>query len=163
MAKLSQGTQVYALMPTGTANAMEVVRIECVTSFTPGGNPKDQIEVTCLEEVDSKQYMAGLKTPAAATMGLNPDGEYDSHWKLHDMFQRDGNTNIKFAIGWSDGKDVHATLNVGGDDFVLPTGRTWNVFEGYISDFPFDFATNSIVTGQIAIQRSGGMAWVRKV
>lgn len=162
MAKVSQGTQVYALLPTGMAGALEAVRIECVTSFAPGGNPADQIEITCLEETDSREYLRGLKTPASATLGLNPDGSYDSHKKLYDVFDNDEQTLIKFAIGWSDGKDVHATLNVAGDDFVLPTTRTWLVFEGFVSDFPFDFATNSIVSGQIAIQRSGKMLWLHK-
>jgi hypothetical protein len=161
MAQLAQGTQIYALMPTGTAGANEVVRIECVTSFAPGGNPADQIEVTCLEETDSRSYLRGLKTPASATMGINPDDAYASHWKLNQMFE--SGVKIKFAVGWSNGKDVHATINAGLTDFVLSTTRTWFTFDGFISDFPFDFATNSVVSGQVAIQRTGAGKWIRKI
>jgi len=48
-------------------------------------------------------------------------------------------------------------------DFVLPATRTWFTFEGYVSDFPFDFAQNTVVTTAATIQRSGGSAWIRKV
>ncbi|MDO1979112.1 phage tail tube protein, partial [Escherichia coli] len=47
-------------------------------------------------------------------------------------------------------------------DFVLPPTRTWFVFRGYVSDFPFDFAANAVVTSTATIQRSGGSAWIRK-
>ncbi|WP_256672229.1 phage tail tube protein [Pseudomonas sp. ANT_J12] len=48
------------------------------------------------------------------------------------------------------------------DSFDLPKTRTWFVFEGYVSDFPFDFAANAVVSTAATIQRSGGSAWVRK-
>ncbi|WP_275113744.1 phage tail tube protein [Pseudomonas sp. S49] len=48
------------------------------------------------------------------------------------------------------------------NDFVLPSGRTWYVFDGYVSDFPFDFSANTVVTTAATIQRSGGSAWIRK-
>lgn len=48
------------------------------------------------------------------------------------------------------------------DDFVLPSTRTWFLFDGYVSDFPFDFAANAVVTTAATIQRSGGSAWIRK-
>ncbi|MNT93817.1 hypothetical protein D3C72_2353800 [compost metagenome] len=54
------------------------------------------------------------------------------------------------------------TLNTEGDDFELPTTRTWFVFQGYVADFPFDFAANSVVSTAVSIQRSGGSAWIKK-
>nr|WP_240459593.1 phage tail tube protein [Pseudomonas putida] len=48
------------------------------------------------------------------------------------------------------------------DDFVLPSTRTWFLFDGYVADFPFDFAANAAVTTAATIQRSGGSAWIRK-
>lgn len=47
-------------------------------------------------------------------------------------------------------------------DFQLPNTRTWFIFDGYVSDFPFDFAANTVVTTAATIQRSGGSAWIRK-
>ncbi|MNG41441.1 hypothetical protein D3C84_1306340 [compost metagenome] len=69
-------------------------------------------------------------------------------------------------MGWSDGKDIVPTAiedSSGEWDFDLPTSRTWFVFRGYVSDFPFDFAGNTVVSTQATIQRSGGSAWIRKV
>ena len=36
-----------------------VSEVECITSFTPGGNPADQIEDTCLSERNSRTYIKG--------------------------------------------------------------------------------------------------------
>mgnify|MGYP002130236824 CR=1 FL=1 len=49
------------------------------------------------------------------------------------------------------------------EDFTLPATRTWFTFQGFVSDFPFDFAGNAVVSTAVAIQRSGGSAWVPKV
>ena len=67
MSVLTQGTQFFVL------KSGVVSEVECITSFNPGGNPADQIEDTCLSERDSRTYKKGLKTPAAATVGLNAD------------------------------------------------------------------------------------------
>lgn len=48
-------------------------------------------------------------------------------------------------------------------EFNVPTDRTWNVFEGYVSGFPFNFALNSVVQSAVSIQRSGEAFWYPKV
>ena len=48
-------------------------------------------------------------------------------------------------------------------DFNVPTDRTWNTFDGYVSGFPFNFALNSVVQSAVSIQRSGGSFWYPKV
>lgn len=161
MAILAQGTQIYLLHPTYDSNGPAVVAVDCATTFSPGGNPADQIETTCLEET-SRSYVGGLRTPGQATMTINADPAYDSHIEMHALSETDPSPVLKWAVGWSDGVS-EPTLNSDEDDFVLPTDRTWFTFEGYISDFPFDFAQNTVVTTQITIQRSGGSNWVPKV
>jgi len=159
---LAQGTQIYALVPTvADPDVLEVIEIECATAFNPGGNPADQIETTCLD-ASVRTYLRGLRTPGQASMTLNADPRNDSHVRLHELSEDDTIENIMWAVGWSDGKDIPPTINVAGDDFELPTTRTWFVFEGYVSDFPFDFAANTVVTTAATIQRSGGSAWIRK-
>ena len=162
MSILTQGTQVYMLVPTvADPSVLEVLEVECATAFTPGGNPADQIETTCLSET-VRSYMRGLRTPGQASLTLNADPRNLSHVRLHQLSEDDTIENIHFAVGWSDGKGIAPTLNTEGDDFELPTTRTWFVFDGYISDFPFDFAANTVVTTAATIQRSGGSAWIRK-
>jgi hypothetical protein len=162
MSILAQGTQVFALVPTVANPAIfEVIEIECATAFTPGGNPADQIETTCLSET-VRSYMRGLRTPGQAALTLNADPRNASHVRLYQLAEDDDIESIHWAVGWSDGKGIVPTLSTEGDDFVLPTTRTWFVFDGYVSDFPFDFAANTVVTTAATIQRSGGSAWIRK-
>lgn len=240
MSILSQGTQIYALVPTsGNPSIFEVMEIECATAFSPGGNPADQIETTCLSET-VRSYMRGLRTPGQATLSLNADPRNASHVRLHQLSEDDSIESIRWVVGWSDGKgiapnvgtsgslaaisladggagytsapvvaitggggtgatataivsggevtgfnitnpgsgytspptialtggggsDAAASAVLGdGDDFVLPPTRTWFLFDGYVSDFPFDFAANAVVTTAATIQRSGGSAWIRK-
>ena len=162
MSILAQGTQVYVLVPTvADPSTLEVLEIECATAFSPGGNPADQIEVTCLSDM-VRRYMRGLRTPGQASLTLNADPRNASHVRLHQLSEDDSIETVSWAVGWSDGKDIPPTLNVAGDDFELPATRTWFIYDGYVSDFPFDFAANTVVTTAATIQRSGGSAWIRK-
>lgn len=160
MSILSQGTQIYVIDPELDSNGPGVLAVECATTFTPGGNPADQIEDTCLEAFE-RSYQPGLRTPGQATMTINADPRNASHLRLYELSQENPQRVLKWAVGWSDGTaapDVDSSV-----DFDLPESRTWFVFEGYIADFPFDFAANTVVTSQLSIQRSGGSAWIAKV
>lgn len=161
MSILTQGTQVFALVPTaGNPATFQVMEIECATAFEPGGNPADQIEVTCLSE-KVRRYMRGLRTPGQASLTVNADPRNASHVRLHQLSEDDTIEEIHWAVGWSDGTAV-PTVSTEGDDFELPNTRTWFLFDGYVSDFPFSFAANTVVTSAATIQRSGGSAWVVK-
>lgn len=238
MAILTQGTQIYALVPkVDDPDALEVLEIECPTSFSPGGNPADQIETTCLDD-KVRSYLRGLRTPGQATMSINADPRNASHIRLHQLSEDDSIDDVAWAVGWSDGSadptvstggevvsvavtnggtgyaseptvaftggggsgatgtavivgdevvsvtitdggtgytsaptitftggdgtDAAATAELGDGDFILPTNRTWFMFRGYVSDFPFDFTGNAVVTAEVTIQRSGGSAWIKK-
>lgn len=158
MSKLTQGTRIYFIDPAND----EVVAINCVTAFSPGGNPADQLEDTCLEDFDRK-YLPGLKTPGQASLTLNAEPNNPSHIRLYELSSANPPPTVKWAVGWSDGVEPPAVTGVGADAaFDLPDTRTWFTFEGYVSDFPFDFQLNSIVSGDITVQRSGESQWIRK-
>lgn len=165
MSKLTQGTQVFFIDPEGSSPS--VVEVECTTSFNPGGAPADQIEDTCLVASD-RSYKPGLRTPGQAAMTINADPENDSHVRLHELSEQNPSPTLRWAVGWSDGprdseQNPTALPDVDSDgDFVLPNTRTWFLFEGYVSDFPFDFQLNAVVTTNVTIQRSGGSSWIRK-
>lgn len=165
MSVLTQGTQIFFIDPNFDSSGPDVREVECATTFSPGGNPADQIEDTCLSAT-TRSYKPGLRTPGQASLGLNADPENDSHVRLHELSETDPSPMLKWAVGWSDGTSLPTITgpDSNGDyDFDLPTDRTWFVFEGYVSDFPFDFAANTVVTTTATIQRSGGSAWIRKV
>lgn len=156
MAILAQGTHIYVIDPVDDS----VMQVECATTFTPGGNPADQIETTCLEDFE-RAYEPGLRTPGQASMTINADPRNDSHVRLHELSEENPSPTLQWAVGWSDGTAPPTVDSAG--DFDLPDTRTWFTFQGYVSDFPFDFAQNTVVTSAVTIQRSGGSAWIRKV
>lgn len=160
MSVVTQGTQMYVL------NNGVVSEVECITSFSPGSSPADQIEDTCLSETNTRSYKKGLRTPGQATVALNADPANASHVMLSNLAESSDQTNLTFAIGWADGTADPTAATVGDHDAVdglsLPDTRTWYVFQGYVSDFPFDFQANTVVQTSATIQRSGQGVWVPK-
>ncbi|KAA0997205.1 phage tail protein [Pseudomonas sp. ANT_J12] len=118
MSILSQGTQIYALVPplTGTG-PKTIMAIECATAFSPGGSPADQIEDTCLEDT-SRSYKKGLRTPGQSSLTVNADPNNASHIRLHQLSETDGDTAIQWAVGWSDGKAAPTVATAGALDAV---------------------------------------------
>lgn len=161
MSILTQGTQVFALVPPASGTgANTVLEIEGLTTFNPGGTPADQIETTTLKD-KARTYKKGLRTPGNASGSVQADPANAGHVRLAQLAAADGDTTLKWAIGFSDGTAA-PTVASGGSEFTLPTSRTWFTFDGYVSDFPFDFATNTVVTTALAIQRTGAGAWQPK-
>ena len=157
MSVLAQGTQIFFLDP----EANEIVTVECATTLSPGGQPADQIEDTCLEAT-TRTYKRGLRTPGQAAMTINADPRNPSHIRLHELSESDTFDEIEWFVGWSDGTEP-PTYDSETDTLTLPESRTWFTFRGYVSDFPLDFSANSVVTTAATIQRSGGSAWIPKV
>jgi hypothetical protein len=147
MAKLTQGTQIYFIDPADDS----IVEVTGVTTFNPGGAPADQIETTSLTD-GVKTFMRGLRTPGQASMEINADPTNASHIRLHELANDDTVDFLSWAIGWSDGT---APATNESSLFDLPASRTWFTFDGYISDFPLDFSTNSVVKSTVSIQRTG--------
>lgn len=160
MSVVTQGTQMYVL------NNGVVSEVECITSFSPGSSPADQIEDTCLSETNTRHYKKGLRTPGQATVALNADPANESHVMLSNLAESSDQTNLTFAIGWADGVSEPTVATTSDTDavdgLILPDTRTWYVFQGYVSDFPFDFQANTVVQTSATIQRSGQGVWVPK-
>ncbi|EKT4484029.1 phage tail protein [Pseudomonas putida] len=162
MSMNAQGAQLYALLPpVSGAGPKTVMEVECLTAFNPGGAPADQIDDTCLADTDRK-YKKGLRTPGQATATILADPRNASHVRMFQLSQDDSDEDILWALGWSDGKGIAPTVNTEGDDFELPSTRTWCLFAGYVADFPFDFASNASVSTAATIQRSGKLSWIIK-
>lgn len=156
MSVLTQGTQVYFIDP----DTLAVTAVQCATALNPGGQPADQIEDTCLESF-VRSYKKGLRTPGQAALTMNADPQNTSHVRLHALSEENLDRSIKWAVGWSDGTAAPTADSDG--NFILPNTRTWFTFDGYVSDFPLDFAQNTIVVTAATIQRSGGSTWTPKV
>lgn len=157
MAKQTKGMQLFYIDPADNS----VGRVTGLTNFNPGGAPADQIEVTDLDELETKNYEKGLRTPGQATGTVLADPTVAVHIRLHAMVEDGTIGNVQWAVGWGDGTTAPTADSNG--NFNLPTTRTWYTFEGYVSDFPFDFQLNTVVNTALTIQRSGGGTWQKKV
>ena len=158
MSILTQGTNLYFI--DSALSSPAVVVVKCAISLNAGGSPADQIEDTCLEAKE-RSYQPGLRTPGQASMIINADSSEPSHVRLSQLANMNPPPTLKWAIGWSDGT-APPTLDIY-DEFVLPSTRTWTIFDGYVVDFPVDFALNSVVATTIPIQRSGPSDFIPKV
>ena len=72
-----------------------------------------------------------------------------------------GVPTVAFTGGAGSGAAAAAVRNAE-PEMVLPEGRTWYTFRGYVADFPFDFQANAVVSTAASLQRSGAGVWVRK-
>jgi len=159
MAKLTQGTQVYFIDP----DTDTLTEVTCALSFNPGGAPVDQIETTCLTAT-AKTYLPGLRSPGQATMEINADPTKTDHLRLFAL-ANSGTTAFPWAIAWSDGTSDPSVDSSGEFDVSLDSNgdstlRSFVLFNAYVSDFPFDFAINSVVKATVTLQRSGTAQWI---
>lgn len=157
----TQGTDLFGIDP----ETETLIVVGCVTAIDGIDSSRDQIEVTCLNSGD-REYEAGLGTPGTATFTINMDPTNPAHTRLYALKQL--GLTMKWAIGWGDGPrepdgtiDMPPTVDTSGD-FVLPTSRSWLLFQGYLSSFPFSFSLNSVVQSNVGIQISGTQTLIGK-
>ncbi|KKL00244.1 phage tail protein [Rheinheimera mesophila] len=158
MSQLTKGTQVYFIDPDAEVG-QEVVKIPGLTQFNPGGSPAGQVDDTDLED-EAMRYKKGMPTPGQASGSVKADPSIDAHIRLAELADEETERNIQFIVGWADGKNIAPVVTSGA--LKLPNTRTWYIFEGYVADFPFDFAINAVVQTALSIQRSGKGQWKRK-
>lgn len=140
-----QGSNLYFRDPTNNA----IVEVGCVTTISGIGASRDQNDVTCISD-ETRRLEAGLLNPGTASFGIYFDPTDTSHTRLHELY-REG-TTLEWALGMSDGTAAPTGVNSNG--IALPTSRTFLTFEGYVSDFPWEFAIGQKVANQLALQIS---------
>ncbi|MDA8485165.1 phage tail protein [Pseudomonas resinovorans] len=156
MAVKTQGTQLFLIDPEFDSNGAGIIVVGCVTTITGLTAARDQIETTCLED-SARSYEAGMATPGAASFTINFDPSEASHTRLHELYVL--GTKVEWALGWGDftpgppNPGPAPTLD-SNYEFDLPAARSWITFNGYISDLPFDFALNAVVTSNVSVQVS---------
>lgn len=146
MAIKTQGTELFVVDP----DDYSVIKVGCVTTINGVSAGRDQIETTCLDSA-ARTYVSGMATPGAATFGINFDPGDESHVRLHELYVE--GVTLEWAIGLSDGTADMATAST--DGFTVPTTRSFILFDGFISDLPFDFSLNSVVSSSVSVQISG--------
>jgi hypothetical protein len=150
----TQGTELY-FIDTLSSTVAAIVKLGCPTGITGLGGAVDQIEVTCLDTTDDKEYRSGLGNPGQVSVPFNFIPTDLSHQTLFDL--KNASTITQWMIGFSDGT-ADPTLSMA-DAFVAPANRTCAEFTAYVADVNIDIATNEIVRGTLTLQRSGTVAW----
>jgi len=145
MAVKTQGSDLYFIDPYDNS----VTKVGCVTQISGINATRDQIETTCLDSA-ARIYVAGLATPGTATFGINFDPQDSSHVRVHEIYV--SGEKINWALGWSDGTAPPTATSDG--DIEPDSSRSWIVFNGYVSDFPFDVNLNAVVQSNVSIQVS---------
>ena len=153
MAIRTQGSELYFIDP----DTFDVVEVGCVTTLTGLTAARDQIETTCLDSL-ARTYEAGMATPGAAQFTIQFDPSDASHVRLHQLYV--AGTTLDWALGLADGT---AAPTSDSSAFTTPTTRTWILFSGFVSDYPFDVALNAVVTNNISVQVSDFPVLVPKV
>lgn len=146
MALKTQGTELFVVDP----DDLSVIKVGCVTTINGITASRDQIETTCLDSA-ARTYEAGMATPGAMTFGINFDPSDASHTRLHELYVA-GET-LEWAVGLSDGTADMTTAST--DGFTVPTSRSFILFDGFITDLPFDFSLNAVVSSTVSVQVSG--------
>lgn len=104
------------------------------------------------DDPDGKQATATAVVSGGEIVAINVDEAGSGYDAAPDVTISDAGS----------GTGATATATLGDTVFVLPTTRSWLQYEGYVANFPFNFATDSIVNTDVSIQRSGGLKWQKK-
>lgn len=144
----TQGTHLYFI------HEEAAVKLACPTGISGLGGARDQIDVTCLDNTEDREFIAGLGNPGQVSVPFNFIPSDVSHQVLFDL--KDSGETIEWMIAFSDGV---ADPTVAAGDFVAPTDRTSAEFMGFVQDVNIDIATADRVTGTLTIQRSGKVDW----
>lgn len=146
MAKLkAQGTELYFVDPEDNT----ILEVSCVTGISGLDTTIEELETTCLANRQARTYTAGLGTPGTATLEIQFDPEDPSNMRLYELYNE--RADVEFLIGLSDGE---APPTFEDDELTLPADRSWLVFGGYVSAFPWDFSLNSMVTNSLSVRVS---------
>lgn len=148
----TQGTHLYFVKPgtpTGTA-----VKVTCPTGISGLGGAADQIDTTCLDDTDDRQYVRGLGNPGQVTVPFVLKAGDASHADL--IALKAAGTSVEWMVCMSDATTA-PTVTASTNSFAALTTRSNIEFTGYVADITIDAAGNEVVRGTMTIQRAG--AW----
>lgn len=147
----TQGTKLYYIN-TATSSTGDFVKMACPTGITGLGGAADQIDTTCLDNTQDREYARGLGNPGQVSVPFVLKPQEASHQDLFDL--KESGKTLKWLIALSDGEQDPTVVD---DAFVPSTDRTNFAFAAYVSDVSIDIATNEVVRGTLTLQRSGAV------
>ncbi|MFW8564848.1 phage tail tube protein [Orrella sp. 11846] len=130
----TQGTHLFFQTDAVSDGFMKVT---CPTGVSGLGGPRDQIDSTCLDDTDERQYLARLASPGIVSIPFNLEPKAADH---HEFFYlKETGEKIQWLICLSDGIEIPELDSNG--DFEHPADRTSIEFTAYVADVEIDIAT----------------------
>lgn len=143
----TQGSTLYIV------NGSEVLKMSEITAIDFGSDSTNKIDVTSIEDTETKRYLSGLSDPSEATFSLNLDPAKAEHKKLLDLAKAktDG---LAFVLGFKDGTaDVTGTATA----LNFPTTRSYAHFSGSLGSASVKVETDSVVKVDVTVTRSSAV------
>lgn len=152
MAKIRvQGSRFFAFDGT------EVTRLESLKTIDPGSDSAGKIEITDLDEEESKSYIPGLSDPGDGSLGFDIDSEKPSHKKVVDWATT--KKALTIMIG-APGSDSIPTVTNG--ELTLPPDRTWWRWDASLTTPVWKFDPDTLVNCTVTMQRKSATKWIPK-
>jgi hypothetical protein len=159
MAQKTIGTQLYIIDKEASGGA-EILEIECAVSISGIGGSREQIDITCLKDM-ARRSESGMVTPEQLTLSIQPDSRNASHVRLYDLYVE--GTKFDMAIGFGIASGTDAPTLGSDEKFDFPDTRDFlEMEESYVSNFPFNFEINNVITAEVTFQLSGLPIWYKK-
>lgn len=165
MSRKTQGTNLWIKAPSETdPDEFDLIDVGCIQNLDVGTDSQTSIDITCLSAEEVKEYDEenGLIDPGTTTFDLNADPKIAAHKRLFDL--KNSKTRITFIVGWA-GKKKGAVAGIvptmtSAGVLTLPTGRSWNQFDGTVKDFPFKWDADSVVKTTVTVKRKTVVDWI---
>ncbi|WP_269914012.1 phage tail tube protein [Acinetobacter sp. HY1485] len=145
-----QGSRVYAVV------GAVVERLQCLKTIDFGSDSTGKMEITCLDESDTKSYLPGLTDPGDGSMGFDFNKANESHLKVIDWAQKKTEVTLIMAEPGND-TDIPKVEN---GEIKLPTNRTFWKCVGTLSSPAWKFEADTLVNCTVTLQRKTALVCI---
>lgn len=144
MARINvQGSRFYAVVGS------VVQRLQCLKTIDFGSDSTGKMEITCLDDTETKSYLPGLADPGDGSMGFDFDKANASHLKIIDWAQNKTEMTIIVAEPGNN-TDIPTVEN---GEIKLPTNRTFWKCVGTLSSPVWKFEADTLANCTVTLQR----------
>ncbi|MBT2771313.1 hypothetical protein J7J47_03595 [Halomonas sp. ISL-60] len=109
---------------------------------------------------ESVTVIPGAITPTAASFTIYLDTGSVEQKALYQLYKTA--KVVDFYVGLTDDPDLENVPTLAGSVLTLPESRSFAKFSGFITDFPLEFAVDSVVECSITVQMESAYEFIYK-
>lgn len=136
-----------------------LIRLECLKTFEPGSDSAGKIEITCLDDEDTKSYLPGLTDPGEGSMGFDFDEENASHMQIYTW--ADAKKELTLIQAAKCDQSIVPTVENG--ELKIPDTRTFWRHEVTLTSPSWKFDADALVNCTVTLQRRAKTTLLAKV